>query len=328
MILESAEQVGFVEKNEDTRSIDLSGTAVPKKSSRPRNARIKKPPEMNTESIKPTIAQRLLKVIGGLLAILGIFSGVVLMLASLGLEIAGSVVTFWGLFLIYFIGGLVLYFLGAQDASIEKVLKVSGGIILILGVVSASIIFSSKVKLLEVEFYSSLWALFLVCTIAGAAGILMSEKYESYTATELLARAAARNLERRFDKHMLSRYQHNRPVLKLIQRFGGPATVRRYLHSQGFSPGYKKLVTDGRLDETLEALIRLPEWQPLFTDLERWIALRRLQGSGYEPGSGDSLASSAESVGGFWLGRLLLDPPTAGASESSGIKIHSFPGRR
>ena len=49
------------------------------------------------------------------------------------------------------------------------------------------------------------------------------------------------------------------------------------------SEGYTALWKRRRLDLTVEALILQPQWDKLFTDEERDIARKRLQGYGYDP---------------------------------------------
>ncbi len=52
---------------------------------------------------------------------------------------------------------------------------------LVLGVMSASAIFLDKVSIIKAEGSSSLWLLFIICTLAGVAVILISGELKNKT---------------------------------------------------------------------------------------------------------------------------------------------------
>ena len=69
--------------------------------------------------------------------------------------------------------------------------------------------------------------------------------------------------------------------LSMVVEDGGLKTAQRLLHAATVSDGYTALYARGRLDLTVEALILRPEWQDLFTDDERRIAVRCLREHDY-----------------------------------------------
>lgn len=102
------------------------------------------------------------KIIGVGMIVLGAASGIVIFLTSFGVEVAGSLFTLWLFFSLCFVGGFILYALGAREASAAKVLKTAGGILLVLGLLSAASIFLAKVGLAASEGTTSLWLLFII----------------------------------------------------------------------------------------------------------------------------------------------------------------------
>lgn len=63
----------------------------------------------------------------------------------------------------------------------------------------------------------------------------------------------------------------------MVVERGGIATARYLLHASEVSDGYKSLWERQRLDLTVEAVILKPEWQALFSNQERKIAVDRLR---------------------------------------------------
>jgi|SRR6185295_9805881 len=116
------------------------------------------------------------KVIGIGMILLGAASGAVIFLTPFGLRVAGSIFTLWLFFALCFVGGFILYALGSREASAAQVLKTAGGILLILGLLSAVSIFLAKVGIARSEGTESLWMLFLICTPAGMAAVLTAER--------------------------------------------------------------------------------------------------------------------------------------------------------
>lgn len=68
--------------------------------------------------------------------------------------------------------------------------------------------------------------------------------------------------------------------LQMLADHGGLETAQILLHSDGVSDGYIALSQSGRLDLTVEFLILDSEWDELFSEEERAIAKRRLEGYG------------------------------------------------
>lgn len=108
--------------------------------------------------------------------LLGSAAGVVIFLTPFGVDVTGSLVTLWLFFALCFIGGFILYALGAREASAAKVLKVAGGILLVLGLLSAASIFLAKVGVAASAGTGSLWMLFIICTPCGMVAVLVAER--------------------------------------------------------------------------------------------------------------------------------------------------------
>ena len=69
--------------------------------------------------------------------------------------------------------------------------------------------------------------------------------------------------------------------LSMVVERGGLKTARYLLHAAKVSEGYTALFERKRLDLTVEAMILRPEWQALFSNTERRIAVNRLREYGY-----------------------------------------------
>lgn len=96
-------------------------------------------------------------------------------------------------------------------------------------------------------------------------------------------------VERDFDEAMLDIYRRAKAeagytatrFLGMVVERGGLETARYLLGAATVSEGYTALWERKRLDLTVEAMILLPEWQSLFSDAERRIAVSRLKDYGY-----------------------------------------------
>ncbi|OFW10379.1 MAG: hypothetical protein A3H96_02190 [Acidobacteria bacterium RIFCSPLOWO2_02_FULL_67_36] len=105
--------------------------------------------------------------------------------------------------------------------------------------------------------------------------------------------------ERQFNEAMLEIYRRAKAeagynatrFLSMVVERGGLETARYLLHAATVSEGYTALWERKRLDLTVEAMILRPEWQGLFSDLERRIAVSRLRDYGYS-GSLPDVASA------------------------------------
>ena len=95
--------------------------------------------------------------------------------------------------------------------------------------------------------------------------------------------------EREFNEAMLDIYRRAKAeagynatrFLSTVVERGGLGTARYLLHAATVSEGYTALWERKRLDLTVEAMILRPEWQRLFSDVERRIAVNPLREYGY-----------------------------------------------
>lgn len=98
-----------------------------------------------------------------------------------------------------------------------------------------------------------------------------------------------RDVELQFNAAMLDIYRRAKAeagynatrFLSMVVERGGLETARYLLHAATVSEGYTALWERERLDLTVEAVILQPEWQSLFSDHERRIAVTRLREYGY-----------------------------------------------
>ncbi len=70
--------------------------------------------------------------------------------------------------------------------------------------------------------------------------------------------------------------------LRMLSNHGGLNTAKILLSSSGPQYGFEKLWGCGRLDLTVEALVRQPKYISLFTEQEIKTAEKRLRDYGYE----------------------------------------------
>ena len=95
--------------------------------------------------------------------------------------------------------------------------------------------------------------------------------------------------ESQFNEAMLNIYRRAKAeagynatrFLSMVVEDGRLETARYLLHAAKVSEGYTALWERKRLDLTVEAMILRPEWQALFSDVERRIAVNRLREYGY-----------------------------------------------
>ena len=95
--------------------------------------------------------------------------------------------------------------------------------------------------------------------------------------------------ERQFNEAMLDIYRQAKAeagynatrFLSMVVERGGLETARYLLHAATVSEGYTALWERRRLDLTVEAMILRSEWQALFSEVERRIAVNRLREYGY-----------------------------------------------
>ena len=97
------------------------------------------------------------------------------------------------------------------------------------------------------------------------------------------------DIESQFHEAMLDIYRRAKAeagynatrFLSMVVEHGGLKTARYLLHAAKVSEGYTALYERKRLDLTVEAMILRPEWQAVFSDVERRIAVNRLREYGY-----------------------------------------------
>jgi hypothetical protein len=109
----------------------------------------------------------LMKYLGFGLIILSSLSGLALYVDTFIEKIDNITALSW-LFVLSLIGGVLLYCLG--DSSLQGIVFGSY-ILLILGCLSAATIFLAEINLFAVEYKTTLWVFFLICTPIGVAGI-------------------------------------------------------------------------------------------------------------------------------------------------------------
>lgn len=97
------------------------------------------------------------------------------------------------------------------------------------------------------------------------------------------------NLEIKFHKDMLNIYDEAKKIgypasrfRKMVANEGGLNTAKKLINSKQISEGFAELEQLGRLDLTVEALVLLSEYRPLFTNDELLIAKDRLSQLGYQ----------------------------------------------
>jgi len=98
-------------------------------------------------------------------------------------------------------------------------------------------------------------------------------------------------LKARFDDAMMEVYRRALDecdykatrFLQMLHDHRGLETAQILLHASNVSEGYVALWERRRLDLTVEAVILVEEWHPLFSEQEREIARKRLAEYGYTP---------------------------------------------
>ncbi|MCI5160269.1 MAG: hypothetical protein D3906_17970 [Candidatus Electrothrix sp. AUS1_2] len=127
----------------------------------------------------------LFKTAGIFLILLGILSGLFLLVSPFGMKIHGSMFTCWLLYILCYTGGFILYALGSPDSSAGKIFSTASGILIIIGITAAFSIFINTLALIQAKSTLSLWLLFILCTVTGTAGKLTAERVKGKTVREL-----------------------------------------------------------------------------------------------------------------------------------------------
>ncbi|MDM8525517.1 hypothetical protein QUF80_19280 [Desulfococcaceae bacterium HSG8] len=126
------------------------------------------------------------KKLGIVMIILGTLCGGILILAGCTTILQGSVFSLWVLYIFCFAGGFIIYSLSFPEALARDILRMGGSILIITGIISASVILIYKVGLIKLNAKVSLWLLLMICICSGVLAILMSERVENRKAGEIL----------------------------------------------------------------------------------------------------------------------------------------------
>jgi len=112
-----------------------------------------------------------LLITGMALLVLGLFSGVVLVLAPLGLTSWTADLTLWVLFPLFSIAGFALFVIGAKGTQIRGLSTVVSGLLLLLALASATgLVLSAAGVTPAVGNTWPLWYVLLVAGVLGAVG--------------------------------------------------------------------------------------------------------------------------------------------------------------
>ena len=118
----------------------------------------------------------ILRAAGIVLIVVGVLSGLSILVSAAGLELSVSLKGFWLFYLLSFVGGFVLYALGSKQAPTENLFKVAGGILVIIGLSAAVCLLLSGIGRLAPTDAGQLWALFLLCLPVGVIATLLAER--------------------------------------------------------------------------------------------------------------------------------------------------------
>lgn len=126
---------------------------------------------------------------------------------------------------------------------------------------------------------------------------------------------AKSKLELRFDQAMVGIYQTSKRELgynatrffQMILDQGGLATARQLLWSETPSDGFTTLWQHHRLDLSVEALVLLREFAPLFSDDDHTQARRRLESYDWHPNNAEDYILALSLRATTWqVSRVLL----------------------
>ena len=113
----------------------------------------------------------MLAVFGAVLLVLGLFAGVALVLAPLGLVAWSTGPLLWLLFPAFSVLGYVLFVIGARNASIRWLSLAASCLLLLLALASAAgLVLDAASVLRPVGSTVSLWYVFIVAGLVGAVG--------------------------------------------------------------------------------------------------------------------------------------------------------------
>ena len=113
----------------------------------------------------------MLAVFGAVLLVLGLFAGLALVLAPLGLVAWSTGPLLWLLFPVFSVLGYVLFVIGARNASIRWLSLAASCLLLLLALASAAgLVLDAASVFKPVGSTVSLWYVFIVAGLVGAVG--------------------------------------------------------------------------------------------------------------------------------------------------------------
>jgi hypothetical protein len=117
-----------------------------------------------------------LALAGALLAALGLFSGLVLVVAPLGLAPLAAGAALWVLFPLFSLGGFTLIAIGAHTPQMRGLMAGISYVLLGLALVSAVALVAGAAALVQPASTASLWYVLAVAGILGALGVASHAK--------------------------------------------------------------------------------------------------------------------------------------------------------
>jgi len=118
-----------------------------------------------------------LALAGAVLAVLGLFSGLTLVIAPLGLAPLAAGPPLWVLFPLLSLGGFTLIAIGARTAPMRKVMAAISCVLLALALAAAAGLVAEGAGLLQtVRSSAPLWYVLLVAGLLGALGLATHAK--------------------------------------------------------------------------------------------------------------------------------------------------------
>lgn len=121
-------------------------------------------------------------IAGGILAFLGLASGVLLLLAPFGITGANPGLVTWGLFPVLSIAGYVLIAINAAGPAIATLSRAMGGITLLLAVAALIALFAADNGLLKVQFSTApLWYVLALGMVFGVTGLSVGARVRQET---------------------------------------------------------------------------------------------------------------------------------------------------
>jgi hypothetical protein len=121
------------------------------------------------------------RIVGISLLVLGVLASVVILLLPLGILQNASIFpdeperSLWLLFLLGLTFGGILFAVGLENGSLWSYAKAGGSGLLVLGLASAVEIFLIMARLPSARHTTSLWWLFVICTVLGGLAVYVAK---------------------------------------------------------------------------------------------------------------------------------------------------------